>query len=431
MRRSMNRTFRTRLTIALFLAALCIHSLAGETVTLRECEQSALLYHPLARQSQLLRVLEQAELSTAGAQYLPRLTLSGKVSRQSETTSISLPTTPPITVNGSLTQFQVSGELRQIVFDGGAVKAQKDVLSSTYEVKRNQLSVNLESLRSAVRDTYFSILLIENQLKQIRLMEADLEKMKEHFTTYFENGIVTGSDVASIRVELLNVSSQVFSLEKKREQAIYILSQLTSMELSGDTIFELPQFSGTLPRSISGFRKEFSLYQSQLDSLDAQHRVLVSGLYPKVEAFAQAGYGEPGLNMLDPNPAASWIVGVRGSISLDRNYTYQTEQDAIEARKEQVITQRDQFLLEEGILFHQKLKEIEELEYAIGIDDEIISLKSSIRASDEAKIEDGALSASDLIRELNELTLAQMVKGEHEIQLLAARSELSRIAGEE
>ena len=96
---------------------------------------------------------------------------------------------------------------------------------------------------------------------------------------------------------------------------------------------------------------------------------------------------------------------------------------------EQVGMQVNQFALEEEIRLHRQLKDIERLKETIELDRELIALKASMQKADEAKIETGSLSVSDLIEEMNEVTLAEMKKAEHEVQLLFAQSELDLITG--
>ena len=53
-------------------------------------------------------------------------------------------------------------------------------------------------------------------------------------------------------------------------------------------------------------------------------------------------------------------------------------------------------------------------------DDEIISLRNNIRKSAEVKVENGTLTVTDLLRELNAESQARQSKSLHEIQLYIA-----------
>ncbi len=412
--------------IGVILSALAF-PLYSESVTLEECETSALSTHPLSDQSRWINLIREADTTIAALQYLPKLSLAAKATRQSEALSATLP--GGITLDGSLNQFQIVGELNQIVFDGGAVKAGKKVAAAASALSRSQNEVNLEAVRRVVRETYFSLLLLDRQLNQIRVLQQNLFDTEKKLLAYKENGMVTQADINEIKVEELNVSAQILELETRRKDALYTLSRLTGLSLSERTTLIKPQMQTEMIEEISHLRKEFSVYRSQIEALDAQQSMLNSSLFPKISLFAQGGYSEPGLNMLDPDPAAWWLVGIRGFLSLDSYYTYASEKSKIEASKKQVETQIEQFILQEDIRLHAALNEIDRLEQTIELDEQIIAMKQTMKEADEEKIASGSLSVSDLIQELNELTLAEMVKAQHEVQLLRAQGELSLITG--
>ena len=51
-------------------------------------------------------------------------------------------------------------------------------------------------------------------------------------------------------------------------------------------------------------------------------------------------------------------------------------------------------------------------------DDEIIALRTNIRKAAEAKVSNGTLAVTDLLREINSENKARQVKALHEVQLL-------------
>jgi outer membrane protein TolC len=408
------------------LTAIAILPLAAENISLEQCEESALVNHPLAKQGQLIELMKESDLEIANLQYLPKVALSAKATRQSDTTSIS---NSLITIEGNLTQWQMVGEVNQMVFDGGAIKAQKNVILTEADLDRNQLAVSLESLKSKVRETYFSVLLLDSQREQLQILEKELSENRERLTTYLKNGLAIQSDIDAIKIEELKTKSRKLELETKREAALYTLSQLTGLQVGKDTILIRPQIQNSGTGSLGSSRKEFEVFQTQAQSLDVKQQVLDSSLYPKINVFSQIGYSQPGLNMLDPDPSAWWIVGIRGTFALDAYYSYGANMDKIDLARKQLDTQIDQFRLEEGIKLEQKLAQIRQLEQAIENDNEILSLEKSIKEAFEAKVANGVLSVSELIQVLHEVTLYEMTKVQHELQLLLAQSELNLIEG--
>lgn len=414
-------------SILLFSALFLFASpLFAQSLTLGQCEQQALAYHPLSRQKDAIGLAKASDVWIANAQYLPKVTLATRATQQSEALSVTL---PGGLVEASKTQWQLVGEIDQVVFDGGAIKAKKEGSIAESDVARSRNDLALEGVRSLVRQTYFNILLLDQQLEQVGVLQKELAANRSKLSAYLENGVVTQSDVDAIRVEELKSKSQEIELVSTRESLVSTLAQLTGLQIAADTTFERPIFQRNEKAAITSQRKEFNLFQAQSASLDAAQAMLNASLYPKLSVFAQVGYSQPGLNMLKTDPTGWGIVGVRGSLSLDGYYTYAASTEKINASREQVQAQIDQFNLDEGIKLKQKLGQIEQLEKAIELDTQIIGLKQSMKAASEAKMANGSLSVLDLIRELNEVSLAEITKAQHEIQLLFAESELSLIEG--
>jgi len=66
----------------------------------------------------------------------------------------------------------------------------------------------------------------------------------------------------------------------------------------------------------------------------------------------------------------------------------------------------------------QQKAEIEKLQSSVNNDDEIIRLRENIKKSASAKVDNGTLTVTDLIREINAENQAKQLKALHEIQLI-------------
>jgi len=65
--------------------------------------------------------------------------------------------------------------------------------------------------------------------------------------------------------------------------------------------------------------------------------------------------------------------------------------------------------------------DIDKYRELIESDDDIIVLRTSIKKSAEAKVENGTMSVSDLLREINAENLAMQTRSLHQIQLLVSQ----------
>lgn len=139
---------------------------------------------------------------------------------------------------------------------------------------------------------------------------------------------------------------------------------------------------------------------------------------PKLGLFLTGGYGKPGLNMLDNDFSPYYIGGVRLSWNFGSLYTQKNDKKLIEINQDNVLTQRETFLFNTNLETTQEQQEIEKNRDLLKYDDEIISLRNSVKRAAEAKVANGTLTVTDLMREINNEDMAKQDKIQHEIELL-------------
>ncbi len=87
-------------------------------------------------------------------------------------------------------------------------------------------------------------------------------------------------------------------------------------------------------------------------------------------------------------------------------------------KKKAVNTQREVFMQNLFMQIPQQQIEIEKYKKTMQDDDEIIRHQTFIRKAAEVKVENGTLTVSDLMREINAEEAARQSKTLHEIQYL-------------
>ena len=139
---------------------------------------------------------------------------------------------------------------------------------------------------------------------------------------------------------------------------------------------------------------------------------------PKLSAFAQGGYGKPGLNMFDTKFSPYFLGGIRLSWNIGNLYTYGNDKKKIDLQKQSVNTQKETFLYNLKVQIPQQQLEIEKYKKTMLDDDEIIRHQTLIREAAEVKVENGTLTVSDLMKEINAEEAVKQAKTLHEVQYL-------------
>ena len=204
---------------------------ASAQLTLEECQRKAQDNYPLVTQYQLIRLSEEYSLANAAKGNLPQISLSGKVSYQSDATTLPFEV-PGVSFRGMpKDQYQVMVEVRQNLWDGGIIRNRKKQISAASEEATRQLDVSMYAVNERVNEVFFGILLLDEQLTQNTLYNKELERNLKAVCFYRDNGLANEADVDAVQVEILQSHQQRISLENNRRAYIRMLSLLTGEQL--------------------------------------------------------------------------------------------------------------------------------------------------------------------------------------------------------
>ncbi len=418
---------RAAAVAAAFLTGLGLASAQGE-LSIEACHEKARARYPLARQYALIDATRSMDLALAWRGYAPRVTISGKASYQSDVTSLdslasSLP--PPIAsaLSGSgagKDQYQALAEISQTLWDGGAVSAQVRGIESSSKVEARKLDVDLYALNDRVDQLFFGMLAVKEQQKQNAVLQAELESNYRRVRAGVDNGVANRTDLDAVRVEMLKAEQQAVDLAAAAKSNAAMLSALIGETVPEDAELAMPDLSAPLPTGKGERRPEMGLFDAQRGLLDAQDLAVRASTMPKLSAFFQAAYGEPGLNMFKSGFEPYWIGGLRLSWSLNSLLDRKDQMGKIEAARATVEAQREAFLLNAGMQAERTANEIERLRSLLSSDDEIIALREGMRKATEGKLDFGAATTDDVLKAIDAESLARQGKSLHEVQLAMA-----------
>ncbi len=150
---------------------------------------------------------------------------------------------------------------------------------------------------------------------------------------------------------------------------------------------------------------------------------------PGVELFLQGGYGRPGLNMLENSFRPYYLGGVRFTWRLSNLYTYRNEKEILNIRRQTLDAQEETFVFNTELTLSQHQVEIQKLQQLIRADEEIIALRRRVRETAAVQLEQGVITATDFVREVNAEDQAQQNRVLHETQLLLAQAKYQFASG--
>jgi outer membrane protein TolC len=405
-------------TITLLFA--CYFTGYGQ-LTIEQCQQKARNNYPQIQQFQLVEKAKEFDLKNANRGYLPQFSLSAKATWQSEVTELPFENLaiPNFEFEGlSKDQYQATIELTQTIWDGGAIASQKNTTKFSSEVEKQKIEVDLYSLKERVNQLFFGILLLDEQLKQNKLLQDEFQNNYDRIKAMKETGMSNQSDVDAVRVEQLKTLQREKELNRTLKSYKEMLSIFIGETISETMNLEKPAIVFNENLYNTNNRAELQLFEAQKNLYNSQKKSVNSLSMPKFSLFAQGGYGKPGLNMLKSDFTPYFIGGIRLNWNIGSFYTQANSKRKIDVQMQNVGVQKKTFLFNSNLATSQQVNEIEKMQEVIQSDDEIIQLRKSIKEAAQIKVEAGTLSTTDLIREINAENIAIQEKILHEMQLL-------------
>lgn len=409
------------------IAMLCgIAPRASAQVTLEQCMADARENYPQIRQLALIDEAENYDISNVVRSWLPHLNISGKASYQSDVVEMPFEI-PGFSFDLPHDQYSLVGELSQTIWDGGASRSQKELLSAGADVQRNQLEVSLYAINDRVAKVYLGILLIDAQLRQNEILEESLERNLKQVQACIDNGTAYKADLDMVKVNILDCEQQKQGMLCDRQAYVSMLEKLTGRSLEGLEL-EAPDLDMTLvPDGIT--RPELALYDAQIEQGEAQLHQLDANLSPKFSLSVQGGVGRPGLNMLDNSFQPYYTAGIRMSWDLGALYTRKNDKRKIDAQMRTVESDRQTFLFNTEVNAEQMRGAVDKARTLLDRDREIIALQESVRAAGEEQYRNGTISMTDLMKRIDDEYNAKVSESIHEIQLLMAIYDLKNCMG--
>ncbi len=150
---------------------------------------------------------------------------------------------------------------------------------------------------------------------------------------------------------------------------------------------------------------------------------------PKIYAFTQAGYGRPGLNMLKSDFTSYYIIGI--SLKWNLWDWSKTSRDRQSISIQGDMLESGRLALEKNlrIMLDNSQARISQLEKALETDTSIVELRSSVTVLSSKKLENGTITATDYINDLNSEVQAKIQLKSNMIQLIQEKINYLTIKG--
>lgn len=417
----MKRLFFTIFGLApLFLSA-------QQTLTLEECYSLAEKNYPLAKQTELLEEKTKSEIKVLEKGKLPKLDFNAQATYQSDVIEFPFQIPNSTVEPPNKGQYRATLDANQLIYNGGNIAANSKLKTAELETQQQQIAVNLYTLKNRINQSYFSVLLFQEQEKLLISKMEQLDARIKEVSAGVKYGAVLPASEQVLKAEQLKLEQQLSQINFDKQKALKNLSILVFQDLDNNTILTKPAIF--IAPEMASQRPELELFNLQETQLETSKEVISKSNYPSLLGFVQAGYGNPGLNMLDNSFQDFYIVGLKLNWSIFDWGKSKEQKQAVDISKEIVSTEKETFLLNNEMQQKEAESDINKYEAMLRKDSEIIELREKVLQATTSQLQNGAITSSEYITELNNLYEARIDQQLHEVQLALAKANYKVIKG--
>ena len=398
---------------------------AQQKITLSECYELANKNYPIAKQTTLLQQKLLFERNVVSKAKLPKIDLNAQATYQSAVTQLPVQL-PNLTINAlNKDQYRATVDVNQLIYNGGLIDSNMRLKEAEAKLQQQKVVINLYQLKSKINFFYISTLLLQERIGLlIAKQDLLLSKLKE-MRSAVKNGAILQSSEQILDAEVLKIQQQIDELRSDKIKMIGNLALITETMFDENSMLVKPIFT----EYKKGLRPELDFFDYQKEQLDISKEVISKSTSPKLNVFAQAGYGNPGLNMLNNSFEAFYLAGLKLNWNVFDWNKSKSEKEAIEVAKQIVGTEKESFKLTTKMQLQELEMEIRKTQGLIATDYQIIQLREKIIKSIDAQFKNGVITSAEYLIELTNLYEAKINQKVHELQLDLAQANYQVVKG--
>ncbi|MCU0462283.1 MAG: TolC family protein [Bacteroidales bacterium] len=410
---------------------------AQKILTLKECYDRAAASSAIAGEKDSYSAIWQLRDKNLSKGWLPALDAGGSFLYNSEVIDMgsSLGAIPIPGIADAIKplpheQYKITLDINQVIYDGGAIKGARALERADLKINRKQTETDLYKLRSQINTYYFNLLLLERQ-KELLINYLELiTKRISSMQSAVNNGIVLRSDVDVMTSEKIKLEQQLRENEIRKNSLMKILTDLTGIETDPSVQLIMPALNEEFTSEIS--RPELEVFDLRKEQLAAGMKVINSKRMPKAFGFATLGYGNPpGNNFFRDEFAPYYILGAGVKWNIFDWNKAKNEKQIISLQQGMIDSRKNDLTDNLSRLLEAKNAEMLNLNSLLQTDAELIALRKRITASAESQYENGTITATELLNEINAEKLAEINFEIHKINLAMVKVEYLNICGKD
>ena len=408
---------------------------AQKILTLKECYEKAAITNALAGEKEAYSNISELKDENLSKEWLPKLDANASIGYNSEVvdfqnTFSAIPGLSSVIKPMPHEQYKITLDINQVIYDGGAIKGLREIEKSDLKLNEKQTETDLYKLRGQINNTYFTLMLIARQKELFNSYLDLITKRIISLQSALNNGVIIKSDIDVLTSEKIKLVQQLNENEIRKVSLLKILSDLVGNEIDPSTEFVLPKNSTEQSSELK--RPELQLFDLRKEQLSSGLKLVESLRMPKAYGFATLGYGNPpGSNFFKNEFAPYYVVGAGLKWNIFDWNKSKNEKQIITLQQGIIDDRKNDFTDNLTRLLESKNAEIKSLKSLLETDLELITLRKRITTSAESQYQNGTITATEYLNEINSERQAMINFEIHKINLAVAQIEYLNISGKE
>jgi outer membrane protein TolC len=410
---------------------------AQKVLTLKECYEKAYATAPVTAEKKAYADIWQLKDKNLSKGWLPSLDASGSFIYNSSVVdmtdvlgAIPIPGIADLIKPLPNEQYKLTVDINQVIYDGGAIKGARALEKAELNINEKQTETDLYKLRGQINTYYFNIMLLDRQKELLQNYLEVIRKRISSLNSALSSGVILKTDLDVLASEKIKLEQQLNENGIRKASLLKILSGLTGSDIDSSAELVMPSTEEELTDELS--RPELQIFDLRKEQLDASLQVIGSRRMPKAFGFATLGYGNPpGSNFFKDEFAPYYILGAGVKWNIFDWNKVKNEKQVLTLQQGIIDGRKDDMTSSLKRLLDAKSAEISSLETLLTTDRELIEIRKRITSAAESQYENGTITATEYLNEMNSERQALINHEIHKINLVMARVEYMNICGKE
>lgn len=393
-------------------------------LTLDSCRQKAHDNYPMIKQYALLNRSRDYTIGNIDKAWLPQV--NAMAGAAAYTDMLDIPAQARM-LTGETKNWTAGAmiSLQQQIYDGGQTAAQKNTARAETEVSHRNVDVSMYAVNDRIEQLFFGILLIDEQLKQNRLLQNDLGINERQVADMMKGGLANATDIDAVKVEEVKCRQSETSLTAMRQAYLRMLGYFIGEQLNETTTLVAPNETATT-KIDAITRPELQWYAARQSLLGEQRKQLDTRLMPTVKAFGAAIAHTSLADMMHNTFAAA---GVTVSWNIGALYTRKNDLYKLQVEADRIDAEQQTFLFNNHLQTEETQGQITALKKQLDLDRETVRLREDIYSKSVKKVKLGTETVNEMLRDAIAVSQTRQQQSLHNIQLQQAINHQNTLQG--